>query len=174
MPEVLPEVLPEVFPDVFPEVFPELLPVVFPAAAARSDDWVMPVAFAIALRTAWESSFSPRSALLISAAVTLPAFSASCAWVSPAAARASFISVPTLFPAILHSSLYCLFPVRRIPPKARLHPSAPFLRGPRRVHPLYSIITSYRAILKYVSCSRRHKNVVKCSGQNFEEKGTPS
>ena len=76
---VLPEDL------VFPEelVFPEA-----PLGAFSREAWVTPVALAICFRAAWVSSFSPRSALLMSEAVT-PAFSASWAWVRPAPVRAS-------------------------------------------------------------------------------------
>ena len=56
-----------------------------------------PVSFAMVFSCSFVSSFSPRSALLMSAAVTPLIFAASAVWVNPAAVRASLMSSPTFF-----------------------------------------------------------------------------
>ena len=73
-----------------------------PFGASSRDFCVTPVALAIALSAAWLSSFSPRSALPMSAALS-PTCSASAVWLSFALVRASFMSSPTFFSAILRS-----------------------------------------------------------------------
>jgi len=80
-------------------------------AAVKRDDWVTPVALAISFKAAWLSSFSPRSALLMSDAVTPDTFLASCSWVRPASVRAFLMRLPTLF-AMLPPSLPFCFPPR--------------------------------------------------------------
>lgn len=76
-------------------------------AALMSELCVTPVYFAISLRTACVSSSSPRSALLMSAAVMPLIFFASCSYVIPAPVRASLMSGPTLF-ALRSASVLCI------------------------------------------------------------------
>ena len=83
-----------------------VLAAVVPDLAAFSREaWVTPVALAMSLSWVWVNSFSPRSALLMSDAVTPSTFFASCSWVRPAPVRASLISAPTLF-AMAAASLF--------------------------------------------------------------------
>ena len=79
-----------------------------PLAALSREDCVTPVALAISLSCVWVSSFCPRSAKLISDAESPLIFRASCSCVRSAAVRASLMSVPTFFAALLCSSLLYL------------------------------------------------------------------
>ena len=79
-----------------------------PMGAFSSDAWVTPVALAICFSAACVSSFSPRSALLMSDETT-PTSIASFSWVSLAAVRASLISSPLVFSAMFNVSLQTVF-----------------------------------------------------------------
>ena len=89
----------------FPEAaaFPVAAVLPSPVAASSSDFCVTPRTFAIFLITSCVGSFSPRSTLLTSEAVSPSTCSASAACVNPFAVRASFTKSPS-FLDILTSS----------------------------------------------------------------------